>query len=226
MATSGGEFVATRVTAKLAEGITLRAPLMLDGLLAWVVCARERRLPPLPGETLEPVDIPLQLEPDGRFHLCTQGICEVEASELRHKNRRAPWQEYARFGSSKIKRVDVSAGANKSYRVPYSLDLLRDDEITWYCIGDPDGIRDLLCDVHYLGRHRGAGKGKLDIHRQPWRVEECESWGDGFPVVSAEGKPMRQLSLDYPGLIEPRQSFRTLTFPYYDKTREELCAIP
>lgn len=215
-----------RITAKLAEGIVLRAPLMLDGILAWVVCARERRLSPLPGDAIEPVDIPIELEPGGRFHLCSQGLHEVEASSLRYKNRRAPWVEYARFGTSKIKRVDIAAGANKSYRVPYSLDLLRDDRIVWYCIGDPDGIRDLLRDVHYLGRHRGAGKGRLDLHGQPWRVEECETWGDGFPVVDANGKAMRALPLDWPGLVESRQSFRNVTFPYWDKTREALCAVP
>ena len=214
-----------RVVARLAEGIVLRSPLMLDGILAWVVTARERRLAPLAGQGFDPIEIPIQLEPGGRFHLASRGIHEAEHAEVRYKNRRAPWVEYARLGSPKIRRVDIAAGVNKSYRVPYSLELLRDNEITWYCLGDAERIRELLVDVHYLGRHRGSGKGRLDIHGRPWLVEQCEPW-PGFPVVDAEGRPMRQLPLDWPGVSTARRSFAKLTYPYWDKTKEELCATP
>lgn len=215
-----------RVTARLAEGIVLRAPIMLDGLLAWAVSAEHRLLPPVSGQRGPTIEIPIEREPGGRFHLCSQGLHEVEASELRHKNRRAPVMEMARLGSSKISRVQISVGANKSYRVPYALEHLRDNEITWYCIGDPDRVMSLLRHVHYLGRHRGAGKGRLDLHGEPWRVEECEPWGDGFPVVDVEGQPMRPLPVDYPGLGAVSTALRTLTYPYYDMTRHEFCAVP
>ena len=216
-----------RVTARLAEGIVLRAPLMLDGLLAWAVSAEHRLLPPVSGQRGPTIEIPIEREPGGRFHLCSQGLHEVEASELRHKNRRAPVMEMARLGSSKISRVQISVGANKSYRVPYALEHLRDNEITWYCIGDPERIMSLLRHVHYLGRHRGAGKGRLDLHGEPWRVEECEPWGDGFPVVDVEGQPMRRLPPEHPGLAPGcRLTFGTLTYPYYDYTRQEMVACP
>lgn len=214
-----------RITARLAEGIVLRRPLMLDALLAWVVAARARLLAPPAGGECAIIEIPIQREPQGRFHLASQGMYAVEASELRHKNRRAPWVEYARLGSPKIKRVDIAAGANKSYRVPYSLELLRGDEITWYCLADAERIRDLLRDVHYLGRHRGAGKGRLDIHGTPWRVDPCEAW-EGFPVLDSDGLPLRQLPLDWPGLGPSGQQMRVLTYPYYDQARAEMLACP
>lgn len=216
-----------RVTARLAEGIVLRSPLMLDALLAWSVSAEHRLLPPVAGQSGPTIEIPIERELGGRFHLCSQGLHEVEASELRHKNRRAPVMEMARLGSSKISRVQINVGANKSYRVPYSLEILRDDEIAWFCIGDPERILALLRNVHYLGRHRGAGKGRLDLYGEPWRVEECEPWGDGFPVLDAEGRPLRQLPVDYPGLATPvKTSFRVLSYPYYDQTRAEFLAVP
>lgn len=218
---------ALRVTARLAEGIVLRAPLMLDGLLAWSVSAEHRLLPPVSGESGPVIEIPVEREPGGRFHLCSQGFHDVEASELRHKNRRAPVMEFARLGTSKIKRVSIAVAENKSYRVPYSLELLRNNEITWFCVGDPDRILALLRKVHYLGRFRGAGKGRLDIHGEPWRIEECETWGDGFPVVDVEGQPMRRLPPDYPGLAPGcRLAFGALTYPYYDHTRQEMMACP
>lgn len=213
-----------RVTAHVRESLTFRHPIMLDGLLAWVVAARERLLPPMPGEEPATIEIPIQREPGGRFHLCSQAIVHSDGSDLRYKNRRAPWHEYARLGSGKIRRCDISAGLNKGFRIPYSLTLPRGGDVSWYCIGDPERVADLLRDVHYLGKHRGSGKGLLDIHGQPWKVEECETWGDGFPVVSADGEPMRPLPLDWTG--SGQQSFRVLTYPYFDRTREEMLLCP
>ena len=211
------------IVAHLKTGVVLTRPLMLDALLAWAVANQERRLPPLPGEDSPTIEIPIQRSKCGRFHLCSQGHAVRELSEVRHKNRRPPAMEYARLGSSKIRRVDISVGANKSYRVPYELRLLEGDRIEWWCLGDADRILSLLSMVHYLGRHRGSGKGRLDLHGTPWTVEPCETW-DGFPVVR-DGEPLRQLPVDWdlPGGIK---TFRNLTYPYWDKTREELLLCP
>jgi CRISPR type IV-associated protein Csf3 len=215
-----------RITARLAEGIVLRRPLMLDGILAWSVAAKNQLLAPPAGQACDTIEIPIQREPGGRFHLCSQALFEVEASDLRYKNRRAPVQEFARLGSSKIKRVDIAAGANKSYRVPYSLELLVGDTLTWYCLGDRSRIDGLLSIVHYLGRHRGAGKGRLDLHGEAWRVAPCETWGPRFPVLDADGLPMRPMPLDWPGLSGGSQQMRVLTYPYYDQARAEMAACP
>ncbi len=217
--------VPLRVVAHLTEGIVLRHPLMLDALLAWAEANQEQSLAPLPGERHRTVEIPILREPDGRFHLCSQGFAVAESFELRYKNRRAPWHEMARLGTSKITRVHLAAGANKSYRVPYELQLLAGNRIEWWCLGDAGRIGPLLSLVHYLGKHRGSGKGRLDIHEQPWTVEDCEAW-PGFPVLR-DAQPLRPLPLDFSGLSDdaPR-AYRTLSYPYFDHTAEEELACP
>jgi hypothetical protein len=213
------------IVAHLAEGIVLRHQLAIDALLAWATAAREQVLPPLPGDDAARIEIPIMREPAGRFHLCSLGFAVPEQHELRYKNKRAPAYEYARFGTSKIRRVDIGAGPNKGERKPYELQLLEGDRIEWWALGDAERIRARLSVVHYLGKHRGNGKGRLDLHGTPWAVDRCEPWGDGFPVARA-GKPMRTLPLDYPGLRDPRTAFRPLSYPYFDRTQEELLAVP
>lgn len=213
------------IVAHLTEGIVLRHALALDALLAWAVTSQEQRLPPTPGDDVPQVEIPILREPEGRFHLCSDGFSTVERYELRYKNKRAPAQEYARLGTIKIRRVDISAGVNKGERKPYELQLLKGSRIQWWAIGDAERVRGLLSLVHYLGKHRGSGKGRLDIHGTPWTVEGCESWGEGFPIVR-DRKPMRALPLSWPGLHDPRTAFRPLSYPHWDRTAEELCAVP
>jgi len=211
------------VVAHLKENVVFNSPIMLDGLLAWVVAAQHRLLPPQSGEPPRRIEIPIQRDEKRDVYLCSQGFLAQEASEVRYKNRRAPWVEFARLGSSKIRRVNISLAENKSYRVPYELRLGR--AIEWWCLGDAERILELLSYVHYLGKHRGSGEGALDIHGTPWTVEPCKSWGRGFPVVQS-GKPMRPLPIEYPGLRAPRTRFGNVRPPYYDHSTEEMIACP
>jgi hypothetical protein len=194
---------------------------MLDALLAAMVCNRLGLLAPANPMHAERVAIPIALEPDGRFHLCSEAQFREDEHELRYKQRRAPVMQYARLGANKIKRVDIAAGPNKGHRVPYVVRHVDRDTLRWWCIGEADAIADLLADVRYIGRFRGSGKGKLAA---PWVVDRCEGW-PGFPVLR-DGKPLRPLPLDYPGLVQPRQGFRCLTMPYWNHSNENLCAIP
>jgi len=209
------------VSAQLEGGVVFHTPIMLDALLMSVVANRRGLLAPHNPGDAEPIDIPIKREPGGRFHLCSEAQFAVEENERRHKQRRAPVQEFARLGTDKIRRVDISAGPNKGYRLPYAVMLMLGDEMRWYCLGEAEAIRDLLSDVRYLGRYRGSGKGKL---AGPWIVAPCEPW-EGFPVLR-EGKPLRPLPLDYPGLMAPRHGFRCLAPPYWNHANENLCAIP
>lgn len=214
------------VTAYLLEGVSLRSPLMLDALLVYAATLDEQRLTPISGEPLAPVEIPIEMEQGGRFHLCSQGFASVERSETRYKNMRAPWHEQARLGNGKVKRIDIASGIDKGIRFPYEVQHLEGNRIEWWCIGDRDAILALLSRVRYIGRFRGSGKGKLDFyHREPWSVEPCEPWGEGFPVVR-DGKPTRPLPPDYQGLVDPPMGFTPLTAPYWDRSRVELCAVP
>lgn len=206
------------VTARLEAGAVLTRPPMLDSLLEWVVHNRAgRRLPPARGESCTPLDVPLALSDCGRYRLCSAAQYRAELHEVRHKHRRAPWIEYARLGSDKIRRVDTSAGANKSYRVPFVVVHPESDTLVWYAVGDLEDVRDLVSEVHYLGRHRSSGKGRV----LGWEVAPSAVW-PGFPVEH-DGHPLRPLP-DADGF--GRRGFAVLMPPYWDTTREEPCRLP
>lgn len=208
------------VTARLEWSIVLNDPPMLDSLLAWVYAARANLLAPVGPEQTIPIAVPLA-EQDG-IRLASQGIAGTpDAYETRHKHRRAPWPEYARMGSVRLRRCDMAAGPDKSYRRPYVVTVVEGDAIHWYALGDLDMVRSLLRDVRHVGKHRGTGKGRV----REWSVEACETW-PGFPVAR-DGRPLRPLPVSWPG-IDPgaRSGFRVLTPPYYQRERELPCLIP
>jgi hypothetical protein len=211
------------IRADLAGPIALpNGPLALDSLLAYQIALREQLPPPRHAGDCQPIEIPIAREPCGRFHLCSFSVGEYDARVLRYVNRRAPLDQYQTIGGAKIRRVQITAGANKSYRIPMETSHAVGDVLTWYCVGDTEPIRGLLATALYLGKRRAVGLGRV----LRWTVSECEPWGDGFPVVAPDGKPLRTLPLDWPGLVEPDAGYRTLSFPYWAHEREELCACP
>lgn len=209
------------VCAHLRGGISLPSgPIALDSLLASQVALRLELPPPRHAADCQPIEIPIQREHSGRFYLCSFSVSEFEARDLRYVNRRAPVEQYQTIGEAKIRRVQITSGANKSYRIPMETGHVGGDVLTWWCIGDSDSIRELLSTVLYLGKKRSVGLGRVER----WEVEPCETW-DGFPVVH-QGRPLRTLPIDWPGLDAPRTAFRTLAPPYWDHSSEVLCAVP
>lgn len=208
-----------RIVAHLSEGVALRHPLHLDAILASVVAQRNQCMPPLPGEK-QGVEIPIQRELMNRFHMVSDGVCVVEVNEVRYKNGRAPWVEYARMGNAKIRNVKISMGQDKSVRRPYSFAIMAGDAITWWALGDREQILDLLRHVRYIGKFANTGKGRV----VRWDVEPCDSWHaswNGFPVL-ADGKPMRALPVDWPGVDSSApQMMAPISYPYWDRTAAE-----
>jgi hypothetical protein len=210
-----------RIVAKLAGPLTLTdGMLRLDALLIWAEATR-RGLPPLGFGPAQEIEIPVAMEPGGRFHLCSFACPRFDQHEPRYINRRFPIPEAQMLAEPKFKSIHINAGAQKSYRIPGEVSWCERDEIEWWCIGDADGIRELLTMVGYLGKRRGVGRGKV----REWTVEPCEPWGDGFPIVR-DGKPMRALPLDWPELVEPSVAQSTLSYPYWRHWAEEECAVP
>lgn len=210
-----------KVTAELAGPIALPdRTLMLDGLVAWSVAQRDQLPPPIDVEHMVPVEIPIDREPDGRFHLCSAAEYEVEAHDSRWINRRFPIPEAQDLGDEKLKRILLSGGPTKSYRLPLETIWLKNDRLWWYCVGDPDELFELLQAVGYLGKKRATGLGR--VHR--WTVRECDTW-EGFPVTR-DGLALRPLPTDWPTLVDPHTAYSTLTYPYWAKHQEQLCAVP
>lgn len=211
-----------RIIARLDGAIVLPSgSLALDSLLMAAVCVRDSVPPPtiaLATEgALRGLDIPIARSACGRIYLASWSTPTFDQHETRYRNRRFPVVEAARL--SAIKRVDTSAGPEKSYRIPHSASHVEGDALTWWCAGDADSIRALLALVHFVGKHRGVGRGRV----REWIVETCETW-DGFPVVR-DGKPLRPLPMDWPGVTDGAPTYAVLLPPYWDRMREEPCLI-
>ncbi len=213
--------VPLRVVAHLGGRIALPSgPLALDALLAAAVCLREG-VPPAPRvEDLRPVEIPVVRATGGRFHLASFSLGAFEHFEVKFTNRRFPVEMAQAIGADSVRRIGISGGPCKTYRIPLEVGHVEQDQLQWFCVGDAAEVSALLALVHYLGKRRGVGMGRV----LSWDVEEIEPWGEDFPVVR-EGRPLRTLPADWPGLVDPMLGYKTITFPYWRREAEEMCAV-
>jgi CRISPR type IV-associated protein Csf3 len=213
------------IVARLQGSITHPSSgIAIDAILAAAVALRDN-LPPIceqiaDGQPLPPLQIPIMREPSGRFHLATFARPAFAQHERRYIHRRFPVAEAIAHSNVKIDQIDVTAGPNKSFRDPVVSSFLADDTLEWWCIGEQHEIEKLLQLVHYLGAMRKFGSGRV----AEWRVTPCEAW-EGFPVLR-EGRALRPLPLDWPGLADTSVSARIpLTFPYWRRSEATVCAV-
>lgn len=213
-----------RITAEMVSR-TIVSPegLHFDALLMAAV-ARRDGLPPLTTQAdalvAPPLTIPIERSSCGRFYLASMALGEPEARELKWVNRRFPLHEAIAMGGASLKRVALTSGVCKGFRSP--VEAVHVPAWAWYAMGDPSGVRELLGFVTRLGRRRAVGEGLV----RQWRVEECEPWGDLFPVASLSGKPLRHLPADYPAQLECSYSYGRCAPPYWLKSGEMELAIP
>jgi CRISPR type IV-associated protein Csf3 len=206
-----------RITVRVPEPL-VSAP-ALDGLLGFLI-AEERGLVAGFGPMVSIDDLPLERSACGRVWLASFAQFEPELHEVRFTNRKFPMGEAQFLGASGMRKIDIGAGVNRSYRIPGRVTHVMRDEIVWYARGDRDGIVSLLERVTHLGKRRAAGRGRVT----GWTVEPCAPW-PGFPVVR-DGKPLRALPPDWPGLESPKTAYVTLSPPYWENRRAELAAVP
>lgn len=216
-----------RITATLASDIAnpMRPP-ALDALLAYAqaVFVEGRELPD-PSKPTPPVDLSHVVAPSpcGRYHLASFGLAEPEEwSRGRFVNRRFPIAEAQSMGSPKITTLSLKGGPAKSFRIPLETAWLKGDVIEWYALGDANAIRARLGWITHLGKRRGVGLGRV----ARWTVEPCASWGEGFPVIR-DGRPLRNLPLDamHPESAQMFEGYGVVSFPYFERDREELCIL-
>jgi CRISPR type IV-associated protein Csf3 len=211
-----------RVTAEMASRTLAPSEgLHLDGLLMAAVCKRDG-IPPLTSQAdalaAPPIEIPIALSNCGRYYLTSSSIGDTLARELRYLNKRFPMAEAVVLGDSKLKRVATGSGPCKAFRIPVEAQHV--PQFTWYAVGDPGQVRELLTLITRLGRRRVVGEGLV----REWRVEECETW-PGFPVLK-DGRPLRPLPIDADGLVDYSIRFGRLSPPYWLRVGEEEVACP
>jgi len=211
------------VVAHLQGGICLpNGPIALDALLTWAEAMRRELPPPATAQDCQDLPLPIARSTCGRYWLASFGAYEPEEHEVDWTNRRFPIAEAQMLAEPKLRRVNMSAGACKSYRLPRERMHLRGDRIDWWAIGDADGVRELLMYVGYLGKRRGVGLGRV----REWRVGPCESWGEGFPVVR-DGYPTRALPLDVSGIADDAErAMHAILPPYWAHTRRVEAWVP
>lgn len=216
-------FEPLRITAHLEREIALPSgSLAIDALLAAAVALRDNMPPAFTSAEVTPIEIPVRREPEGRFHLASFSVVGGwDAHGLRWVNRRFPVAEAQAFGDAKLRRIQITGGPCKSYRLPLHTAWAANDVLTWWVVGNASEIRALLGLVRYLGKRRAVGYGRV----ARWDVEPCEAW-PGFPVLQ-DGQPLRPLPPDWPGLVATGTAYHPLSYPYDKRNRERpLCAIP
>lgn len=210
-----------RIEAHVPMGVCLPAhPIALDALLMAAVGLRDG-LPP-PANPSECQDLPIPIARERGVYMASWGHHEVDMREGDWTNRRFPVSEAQDLGSERFKRIQLGAGPTKSYRIPRERLYLRGERMTWWAVGDAAGVRELLGWIHYVGKRRAVGLGRVHA----WTVEEVEPWGDGFPVLR-DGMPTRSLPIDWPGIgADAERAYVTPTPPYWDHARRVACAVP
>lgn len=159
----------------------------LDGLLA-AAHARKTNMDPT---KMEPIELPMLARHESdRFYLASGPVYQRAETELQYTNRKFPIPEAQMFAEPKFKRINVSAGAQKSYRLPREIIYPKDGVVYWFAVGEIEGVRSLLAWVEYLGKRRAVGLGRVER----WEVSGAIAW-DGFPLL-CDGIPLRPLPFD------------------------------
>jgi CRISPR type IV-associated protein Csf3 len=220
MAVGGGGMTPLHIVCQLVTGAVLPSEgcLHLDGLIAAAWCMRQDITATSAAELID-VEIPVQRSACGRYHLASALLYQSEQRELRYTNKRFPTDHALAFGDAKLKRVSMSSGVQKAFRIPSERTHLVHDRLEAWCIGEREAITDLLGVVTRVGRRRSAGEGLV----RAWTIEECEPWGPGFPVVR-DGAPLRNLPAD--DSLAGGRRYGRLTYPYWLRTDEQEIACP
>lgn len=209
-----------RIEATLSRSIVLGRPIHLDGLLGHAIVTIEDL--PRATSAKECVGLPIPLAEQGGVYLASAAEYAVEEHELAWVNKRFPTDMAQQLGDESIRSIQITAGINKSFREPLAVSHLEHDRIVWWAIGDQPEIRRLLSAVAYLGGKRRFGYGEV----KRWSVEPCEPWGEGFPVVR-DGKPLRNLPMNWPGLgPDVEHAYAVVRPPYWDRGSAVLAVVP
>lgn len=205
------------IVAEMVSRVVMADPVHLDGLLMAAVAKRDN-LPPLTtqAEALAAPrpKIPLALSSCGRYFLASAAQGETAARELRYVQRRFPLSEAISMGGASLKRVATNAGPCKAFRIPVETQHI--PTLTWYAMGEPEEVRELLEFVTRVGKRRAVGEGLV----ASWHVMDgVETW-PGFPVMK-DGRPLRHLPLDTDGLVEFSMRIGRYAPPYWCRPGEE-----
>ena len=178
-----------------------------------------------------------RVERAGRWWYCASHAVPEGRESLRHLHKRIPQTLLERYTSAK--NVNIATGVDKSLRLPQ---YLRPDWLTvrWSCVGDPDGVADLLWRVGGVGKVTTHGNGWV----REWRlstgqvvapfqsITQGEAWGVCGPDrdAYAQDLTLRHLPVEAVEALPPgrvRRRLMPLQPPYHTGYDEDASrAVP
>ncbi|MGL4882441.1 MAG: hypothetical protein ACRC8K_15480 [Waterburya sp.] len=167
----------------------------IDGLLQYLLLEQLNLLCPNPTpeqvKKMQPIiDTKLPIEQGrigGEWYWKASSPCYVIRGEQTDRIRkRWDYQESNLDWGKRKPKWNTSEGAEKSYDLPLYLRSV--SVITWYVVGNLDGIKSLLNDCTAIGKKPSIGYGQISR----WEVEEVsEDWH-----MWQDGKLMRPIPIE------------------------------
>ena len=180
------------VTAGLRHGVAVptRWPAMLDGILA--TAERRARLGSLHGNIVDHHigDLPLVVWTKGTKSRWVWAATAAQITDVATEDVR--WW-HKRFDSAAAERMvdrlpaNTDVGPTKAWRMPRVVTVV--GSLTWWALGDPARIEQLLSTVRQIGDGRATGEGVVTR----WTVADHGDAYSGQPQVIADsaGHPAR-----------------------------------
>lgn len=162
-----------KVTAKLLDGrVNSNDGLFnLDSILAyaWMLVHHPDYLLNNDFSSFIEPELPLAKDITGRWKT-SLGFYRQYKQFVEYWHKRINDTDAALYVDFKGKRgkIDARAGYYKAYRMPQLIRLISD--IEFYCVGDPEGIKNLLKYVTNIGKKSSQGYGYI----KEWVIEEID----------------------------------------------------
>jgi CRISPR type IV-associated protein Csf3 len=217
-----------RVTAHLVNGYVAADDWTpaLDGILAWAMlrrdCPEVLDVGVIDGPPIEP-ELPVKRlgMGDDWYYACSSPVPALDHKHVIHYHKRFDDQYAEHLDAGKRRKVNASSGRYKSYRL---MGILRvTPSVSWYLIGDPAGVRELLDLVQAIGEKRAHGYGVV----QRWDVDAAPPLGmrNLWWAAACKCRPLPVVSQDdaHGGLLVMTWGIRP---PAWWVGNQRLCQMP
>jgi CRISPR type IV-associated protein Csf3 len=124
----------------------------------------------------------------------------------------------------KLRKINTSSAEYKAYRMPVNVMLI--PRMTWFCVGDPNGVRELLKGIRSLGKKRSQGFGMVALGPDGLPAWEVEEWPEDWSVWGPGGRLMRVIP--FAGKLVPGATVRRwgIRPPGWHRENQVLTLIP
>lgn len=152
---------------------------------------------------------------------------ETQSEYVDYYAKRLSIEHCQSLAPSERKAIMTNAGWTKSYRLPLRVRVV--DHVVWFCVGDADGVFDLIKDVQSIGKKRAYGYGLV----AEWTVKKIEPpshdrwpWWDNVNNVPRLLRPLPQDLETVAGLTGWKPDFGACTDPYWHPDRYREIVVP